>query len=83
MAKIWHVTGNYMFVYRGLMLVIFWTGLVYVAKTVKLITSNTFLAIFTAMLLFSAPTLVYYAHNVLSDIPALSLSFIGLYHTIS
>ena len=82
MAKIWHVTGNYMFVYRGLMLVIFWTGLVYVAKTVKLITSNTFLAIFTAMLLFSAPTLVYYAHNVLSDIPALSLSFIGLYHTI-
>lgn len=82
-AKIWQYTGIHMFIYRGLVLVMFCIGLAYITKTLEMLLPNSVIAISIAVLLFSSPTLVYYAHTVLCDIPAFSLSCIGFYYTIS
>lgn len=78
-GQIWKLTGKHEYIYRLLVLLIFMTGLLSLFKITESLTRDSLIGISTGLLLYTSPTLSYYAGNFLMDIPALSLAMIGLY----
>lgn len=81
-AQLWKVFGHYEFIYRLIILLFFFSGLFALFKIFENVLHDSLLAIAGSLLLFTSPTLVYYANNFLMDIPAFSLAIIGLYFFI-
>jgi len=78
-ASLWKVFGHHEFIYRMLVLLIYFIGLFSVFKLFENKLKDSIWAMICSLLLFTSPTLVYYANNFLMDIPALSLAMVGLY----
>jgi hypothetical protein len=76
-AQLWKVFGYHEFIYRLLVLLFFLSGLFALFRIFEKTLEDSVLAILGTLLLFTSPTLVYYANNFLMDIPALSLAMMG------
>ena len=79
-AILYKLFGAHETVYRLLVFSIFLFGLFHIFKTIHYITKSFFWGIFSALLLFSSPTIVYYSFSFLSDMPAFSFAAVGLYY---
>ncbi len=77
-AQLWKVFGQHEFILRLINLLLFFTGITALFKTVETILKDSFIAVFSAALLFTSPILVYYSNNFLMDVPAFSLALVGL-----
>jgi len=78
-AKIWAITGKEVWVYRFVVLLLFFLGLLALMKAIELEIRNSIAGIFVGLLLFTSPVLVYYGSNFLMNIPAFSFACLGLY----
>jgi len=78
-ALLYKIFGVHEFIFRLLNVLIFFCGLFALFKLVKRLINDNFWGIAIALLFFASPVLVYYANNFLTDITALSLTFIGWY----
>jgi 4-amino-4-deoxy-L-arabinose transferase-like glycosyltransferase len=78
-GQLWKIFGHHEFIYRFLVLLFFFFGLLSLHKLIENILKDSILALIFTLLLFSSPTLVFYANNFLMNIPAFSLALIGLY----
>ncbi len=78
-GKLWRVTGYHEYIYRLLVLLISFTGLAALAKTVEGILKDSFVGIFTALILFSSTIFVYYSNNFLMNVPAFGFALIALF----
>tara|TARA_B100000508_G_scaffold124704_1_gene108188 strand:- start:37222 stop:38823 length:1602 start_codon:yes stop_codon:yes gene_type:complete len=78
-ASIWKVIGHNHWVFRGITMLIFGTGLIYLFKTAFHFFKSFFWASFTTFLFFTSTTLVYYAAGFLPNTSALGIALIGLH----
>jgi hypothetical protein len=78
-AQLWKVFGYHEYIFRFIVLLFFFSGLLALFKIFENVLKDSVLAIAGSLFLFTSPTLVYYANNFLMDIPAFSLAMIGLY----
>jgi len=78
-GKIWRITGQHEYIFRGLILLLFFTGLFFLYKTLVKIFNNHTWAVLPPLILFSSPVLVYYSNNFLMNVPAFSIVLIGWY----
>ena len=78
-GKIWIITGEKIWIYRSIIALCFLAGLLAVFRLVENELKNSWAAIFTSLLLFTSPVLLYYSNNFLMNIPAFSFAAIGLY----
>ena len=78
-AQLWKIFGHQEFIYRLVVLIFFFFGLFALFRLFENKLNDSILALTISLLLFSSPTIVYYANNFLMDIPAFSLALIGLY----
>ncbi len=78
-GKLWKITGYHEYVYRLIVLIISISGLVALAKTVEGILKDSFMGIFTALILFSSTIFVYYSNNFLMNVPAFGFALMALY----
>ena len=78
-GKLWQITGQHEFIYRGIVLLLFFTGLFFLYRMLVKIFNDRFWAMIVPLLLFSSPVLSYYSNNFLMEIPSLSLVLIGWY----
>ena len=76
-GKIWQLTQRHYFIYRSLVLLLFVTALFCWYRFLEQELNDSLLPLFTSLLLFTSPTLVYYAANFLMDIPAFSMALMG------
>lgn len=77
-GQLWKIFGHHEFIFRFLVLSLFFIALFMLFKTMENFLEDSILALVAALLLFTSPTLVYYANNFLMDIPAFSFAIIGL-----
>ncbi|MGC9343596.1 MAG: ArnT family glycosyltransferase, partial [Bacteroidales bacterium] len=78
-AQLWKIFGQHEFIYRLFILLIFFSGLFALFRLLEEALRDSILAIVFSLLMFTSPTLAYYANNFLMDIPALSFAILGLY----
>lgn len=78
-AQLWKAFGKHEFIYRGLVLLLFFLGLLALFKVAEHVLEDSILGLFAALMLFTSPTLVYYANNFLMNIPALALAMMAFY----
>lgn len=78
-GSLWKIFGHHEYIYRAIVLLFFFFGLLAVFKLFEVILKDSILAIVGSLFLFTSPTLVYYANNFLMNIPAFSMALIGLY----
>lgn len=78
-AKLWKVFGYNEYIFRLVFLLIFFIGLVALMKTLEDILKDSLLAIFTSLLLFTSPAMVFYANNFVPNTPSLGLVLIAWY----
>jgi hypothetical protein len=81
-AQLWKVFGYNEFIYRFVVMLIFFASLFMLFKLFENTLEDSILAIITTLFLFTSPTLIYYANNFLMDIPAFSFAIIGLFFFI-
>lgn len=78
-AQLWKLIGKSEFAYRLVVLLISFTGLLFIFKFSQEVLKNNSQAIFVSLGIFTSTAFVYYSANFLPNIPALSLIFIGCY----
>ena len=78
-AQLWKLIGKSEFAYRLVVLLISFTGLIFIFKFSQEILKNNLQALFVSLGIFTSAAYVYYSANFLTNIPALSLIFIGWY----
>jgi len=76
-AQLWKITGKQEWVYRVLVLFLFFMGLLAVFRVSEYILKDSFWALFVSFALFTSPFLAFYANNFLVDVPALSMVFMA------
>ena len=81
-AAMWKVFGKHEWIYRLFTMLLYLAGIFYFFRTLRLITASDFWSIALGLTLFTAPVLVYYGSNFLSDIHAFSFVLIGGYHML-
>ncbi len=79
-AILWKIFGPYESIYRILVLIISFFGFFALFKTIAGILKNDYWGIIGSLLVFTSPILAYYSVNFLTNLPALSFSFIGWYY---
>jgi hypothetical protein len=79
-AILYKIFGYHEYLFRGLNLLIFFTGLFYLFKLSDAILHNLLFSTITVALIFSSPVLVYYANNFMPNTVAMSFSCIGWYY---
>ncbi len=79
-AILWKIFGEHEFIYRIVVLAIFYVGLYFLYRLLKNILHSNFWALNITFLLFTSPIITFYANNFLTNIPALSFVFIGWYY---
>jgi hypothetical protein len=78
-GKIWQITGQHEFVFRGLVLSIFFTALFFLYRTLVKLFDDRLWAMLIPLMMFTSPVLSYYSSSFLMEIPALSIAIIGWY----
>lgn len=78
-GKLWKVFGQHEFIYRLIVILLFFIGLFALFRSFELLLKDSVIAVFVALLMFTSPTLVYYGNNFLMNIPAFSMALIGLH----
>lgn len=78
-GNIWQFTGQHIVIYRGLVLLLFFTGLFFLYRTLVNLFDDRLWAILISLMLFTSPVLSYYSSSFLMEIPSLSLVLIGWY----
>lgn len=78
-GKIWQFAGQHIVIYRGLVLLLFFTGLFFLYRTLARLFEDRLWAILISLMLFTSPVLSYYSSSFLMEIPSLSLVLIGWY----
>lgn len=78
-GNIWQFTGQHEFVFRGLVLLLYFIGLFFLYRIFVRLFKDRLWAILIPLMMFSSPVLSYYSSNFLMEIPSLSLVFIGWY----
>jgi len=78
-GNIWAIVGQKIWIYRALVLLLFFFGLLSIHKMVEGVVKNSFAGFFASLILFTSPVLVYYSNNFLMNIPAFSFACMGLY----
>lgn len=81
-AKLCQVFGFHFSIVRGVTAFCYLLGLLYLFLCVRLWVKDVFLSLFPVLILASSPYFFYYAVNFLPNVPALCLSFAGLYHML-
>ncbi|MEO6189721.1 MAG: glycosyltransferase family 39 protein, partial [Saprospiraceae bacterium] len=79
-AQLWKLFGQHEFIFRLLNVIIVYIGLYHLYKLFKMRIQNTFWSIFSVLIIFTSPILVYYTNNFIPDAPALGLAMIACYH---
>lgn len=79
-AVLWKMFGVHEWIYRLLVLVISFAGFFALFKTLSGLLKDSFWGAIGAFLVFTSPILAYYSANFLTNLPALSFSFIGWYY---
>lgn len=78
-GNIWKITGRQEWVFRALVLFLFYLGLFSLFRIAEGILRHSFWALILVLGLFSSTYLAYYANNFLADVPALSLALVAWY----
>lgn len=78
-AKIWQIIGHQDYIFRLIVLLIFYTGLFALFKVFESVLKDSVLSMAFTLFLFTSPMLVYYANNFLMNAPAFSIALVGLY----
>ncbi len=78
-AVLWKIFGPHEFIYRLVNVLIAFTGLFALYKTLIGILKDKFWAMFIPLLLFTSPVYVYYSNNFLTNITALNIVLIAWY----
>lgn len=78
-GKIWQIAGQHEFIFRGLVLGIFFAGLFFLFKTLVKLFDDWIWAMLVAIMMFTSPVLSYYSSSFLMEIPSMSISLIGWY----
>lgn len=78
-GKLWQYFGKSESLFRYINSAIFFLALLSLVKLLESQLKSSFFAIWIVLLLFTSPTIIYYANNFLMDVPALSFAFISLY----
>jgi 4-amino-4-deoxy-L-arabinose transferase-like glycosyltransferase len=81
-AQLYRIFGFHYWVLRGLSFLIYLCGLVFLLKTIRIYVKDALLSVFPVIILASTPYFYYYALNTLPNVPAISLSFVGLYYCL-
>jgi len=81
-AQLWDLFGKHEWIFKLVHILIFFTGLFALFKTLKYLFNNYFWAAFVSLLVFTSPMVVFYGPNFLPDVPALSLVFIAWYFVV-
>jgi hypothetical protein len=74
---LYRVFGQHDFFFRGTVLALFLTGLVFLFFLNKRVTNDNFWAFSLTILLFTSPVIVFYANNFIMNIPAFSITIIA------
>ncbi len=82
-AKLCRLFGYHYWIIRGVTSLVYLLGLFYVLLLSRQWIKNTILSFFPVVVLASTPVYFYYAINYLPNVPAISLSFAGLYHLLA
>src|ERR1035438_6797900 len=78
-GQLWKIFGYHEYIYRLIILLFFFFGLFAFFKMLENKLRDSVLALLFSFLLFTSPSIVFYANNFLMNIPAFSLALTGLY----
>jgi hypothetical protein len=81
-AILFKLFGVHYFLFKGLNLLIFFTGLYFLFKLAYRFANEVFSPLIICVLYFCTPVIFFYANNFLSDVSALSFNIIGFYYFI-
>ncbi|MDD4755923.1 MAG: glycosyltransferase family 39 protein [Prolixibacteraceae bacterium] len=81
-AIIWKITGQSHFTARLINLLLVYTGLFALYKSIYHLMNSHFQAIIIPLIVFSSPLMAFYSNNFLVNAPALSLLFVCWYYFI-
>lgn len=79
-AKLFLLFGFHYSIIRGLTFLCYFVGLFYLFGCVRFWIKRPLPALFSVVVLATAPFFYYYALNFLPNVPAISISFVGLYY---
>ncbi|PIP53690.1 MAG: hypothetical protein COX07_09345 [Bacteroidetes bacterium CG23_combo_of_CG06-09_8_20_14_all_32_9] len=77
---LYKIFGFNEFIYRFLVILVYFIGLFYLFKTFNLFISNNYLSMVLTFFSFISPVIIFYTNNFLLNVPALSFTFIGWYY---
>lgn len=78
-SKLYALFGPYEFFIRFINLIIWFAGLFYTMKILQVFIKNYFWSISAALTIFTAPVLIYYGNNYLTNVSAISIAIIAWY----
>lgn len=81
-GAVWKYFGESIYFYRLLGFLVYCISIVYLYRSMILLTKNKFWSYFTAILLFTSPLLLYYSLSFLTNTFALSFILIGWFFAI-
>ncbi|MBN2635601.1 MAG: glycosyltransferase family 39 protein [Prolixibacteraceae bacterium] len=81
-AQLWKIFGKHEWIFKLVQNLIMFFGLFALYGSLKQVLKNQFYAVFASLLLFTAPTFVYFGPNFLPDVPSLSFIFIAWFFVI-
>lgn len=81
-GMIWRVTGPSEFLYRLLVLALYFVGSLALYDAVRRLTKDVFAATVIPLLLFTSPAVAYFGMAFLTDVPALSMALVGGWWTV-
>ena len=79
-AALYHLFGYHDYIYRIFNTLLFFLGLFFLFRLMRFILNDTFWSMSLALLVFTAPVLVYYGNNFLPNSSALAFSMAGWYY---
>ncbi len=77
---LYKIFGFHEFIYRFLVILVYFIGLFYLFKLFNLFISNKYLSIVLTLFSFISPVIIFYTNNFLLNVPALAFTFIGWYY---
>lgn len=81
-AKLCHVVGFHYWVIRGCTFLVYLLGLFYLYACIRYWVKDIMLSLLVVVLTGASPYYFYYGTNFLPNVPAISISFIGLYYML-
>jgi len=78
-AQIWHITGHSEFIYRCVGAAFVFLAVLSTFLILRRLGLSWFWAVWTALLVFTSPVIIYYGISFLTDVPAFSLALAAMY----